>query len=212
VISLAEPDMLTRFAKVYSFFSSEMKRKLFIGQLRDQLAGDEFRSKQALAHLQRDVQHLDPVTQMLYIDTRANLPDDLLMVGDKTSMANSLEARVPFLDYRLIEFIESLPPHLKLNGLTGKYLHKKAVQKWLPKEIIYRPKKGFANPIERWFRSRMRSDVEDYLLSPDSACAHYFDQNYIHQMIEKDRIGKDQLRRHIYLLVSFELWHRKFMN
>jgi asparagine synthase (glutamine-hydrolysing) len=58
----------------------------------------------------------------------------------------------------------------------------------------------------------MRSDVEDYLLSPDSACAHYFDQNYIHQMIEKDRIGKDQLRRHIYLLVSFELWHRKFMN
>jgi asparagine synthase (glutamine-hydrolysing) len=70
------------------------------------------------------VRHLDPVTQMLYIDTRASLPDDLLMVGDKTSMANSLEVRVPFLDYRLVEFIESLPPRLKLNGLTGKYLHK----------------------------------------------------------------------------------------
>ena len=109
---------------------------------------------------------MDPLTQMLYIDTRASLPDDLLMVGDKMSMANSLEARVPFLDYRLIEFVEGLPPHLKLNGLTKKYLHKKALEKWLPEEVVYRKKKGFANPIENWFRDRMRPFVEDCLLSP----------------------------------------------
>src|SRR5690606_41120900 len=102
---------------------------------------------------------------MLYVDTRANLPDDLLMVCDKTSMATSLEARVPFLDYRLVEFIESLPPRMKLRGMTGKYLHKKACEKWLPKEVIYRPKKGFANPLEDWFRGRMRPFVEDCLLS-----------------------------------------------
>jgi asparagine synthase (glutamine-hydrolysing) len=212
VLSLNEPDILTRFAKIYSFFSAEMKQQLFKGPLKDRIADDEYKSKQALRHLQSDVQRLDPLSQMLYIDTRSNLPDDLLMVADKTSMANSLEARVPFLDYRLIEFIESLPPRLKLNGLTGKYLHKKALEKWLPKDVIYRKKKGFENPIEDWFRTRMRPFVEQYLLSPDSATAQFFDQAYIRQMLEQDRSGRNQLRRHIYLLVSFEMWHRAFLS
>jgi asparagine synthase (glutamine-hydrolysing) len=212
VISLREPDVLTRFTKIYSFFSAEMKRELFKGALKEQIAGDGYQSKEALRRLQSDVRHLDPLTQMLYIDTRANLPDDLLMVADKTSMANSLEARVPFLDYRLIEFIESLPPQLKLRGMTGKYLHKRALEKWLPKEVVYRKKKGFSNPIENWFRTKMRPFVEECLLAPDSAVSCFFDQQYVRRMLELDRSGKDQLRRHIYLLVSFELWHRTFMR
>jgi asparagine synthase (glutamine-hydrolysing) len=210
--SLGEPDMLTRFAKIYSFFSADMKERLFKGSLKEQFAINGYRSKEALRHLQDDVNHLDPLSQMLYIDTRANLPDDLLMVGDKTSMANSLESRVPFLDYRLIELIESFPPLLKLKGITGKYLHKKAIEKWLPKKIIYREKKGFANPIENWFRTGMRSFVEELLLSPGSGTALFFDQKYIRKMIDLDREGKEQFRRHIYLLVSFELWHRTFIK
>jgi asparagine synthase (glutamine-hydrolysing) len=212
VSSLSEPDMLTRFTKMYSFFSADMKQQLFKGPLMAHIAGDAYRSREALHRLQSDVQDLDPVTQMLYIDTRANLPDDLLMVGDKTSMANSLEVRVPFLDHRLVEFVESLPLKLKLNGLTGKYLHKKALAKWVPKEVIYRKKKGFANPIEDWFRTRMRPFVEQALLASTSAVGRYFDQSYIRCMLEKDREGTEQFRRHIYLLVSFELWHRTFMR
>jgi len=212
VNALAEPDMLTRFTKIYSFFSADMKAQLFRGQLKDQIVSDKYGSKQALVRLQSDVKHLDPVTQMLYIDTRANLPDDLLMVGDKTSMANSLEVRVPFLDYRLVEFIESLPVQLKLRGMTGKYLHKKAMVKWLPKKVVYRKKKGFANPVEHWFRERMRPFVEDCLLNSSSAVGQFFDQTYIRRMLENDRRGKEQLRRHIYLLVSFELWYRTFMR
>ena len=210
VVSLGEQDMLTRFAKVYSFFSEEMKEKLFKGSLKDRVI-QGYQAKEAIRRLQTDVKHLDPVTQMLYIDTRASLPDDLLMVGDKTSMANSLEVRVPFLDYRLIEFVESLPPDLKLNGLTGKYLHKKALEKWLPKEVIYRKKKGFDNPLEEWFRTGMRSFVEEALLSGDSAVGRYFDQTYIGRMLEQDRQGTEHLRRHIHLLLSFELWHREFI-
>lgn len=212
VASLGEHDVLTRFIKIYSFFSAEMKRQLFRGELKDHIAGDEYRAKDALRGLQADVRHLDPVTQMLYIDTRANLPDDLLMVADKTSMANSLEARVPYLDYRLIEFVESLPPGLKLNGFTGKYLHKKALEKWLPRQVVHRKKKGFANPVEDWFRTTMKSFVEECLLAPGAAVGRYFDQGYIRRMIEMDRQGKDQLRRHIYLLVSFALWHRTFIQ
>lgn len=212
VVSLGEPDVLTRFAKVYSFFSSEMKHQLFKATFKEQVVGYGYRAKEAIRRLQSDVEHLDPVTQMLYIDTRASLPDDLLMVGDKTSMANSLEVRVPFLDYRLIEFIESLPPTLKLHGLTGKYLHKKALEKWLPKNVVYCKKKGFANPIEEWLRTGMRPILEEYLLGSDSATTLFFDQEYIRQMLEHDRDGKDQFRRHIYLLLSFELWHRTFIR
>jgi asparagine synthase (glutamine-hydrolysing) len=212
VVSLAEPDMLTRLTKIYSFFSADMKGHLYTGALKQAFDNDHYGTRHALSRLQNDVKHLDPLTQILYIDTRANLPDDLLMVGDKTSMANSLEARVPFLDYRLVQFIESLPPNLKLNGFNGKYLHKKAAEKWLPKEIVHRKKKGFANPIENWFRVGMKSYVEECLLSRDSAMARYFDQGYIRKILELDRSGKEQYRRQIYLLVSLELWHRKFMS
>lgn len=212
VASLGEPDMLTRFTKVYSFFSADMKARLYRGNLKSRFDTAPYGTRQALSRLQQDVNHLDPLAQMLYIDTRANLPDDLLMVSDKTSMANSLESRVPFLDYRLVEFIESLPPHLKLNRLTGKYLHKKAATKWLPRKIVYRKKKGFANPIENWFRVRMNSFVEDCLLSANSSMAQYFDPGYIKTIIELDRAGKEQYRRHIYLLVSLELWHRSFLR
>ncbi|HEX5221468.1 MAG TPA: asparagine synthase (glutamine-hydrolyzing) [Verrucomicrobiae bacterium] len=210
VASLSEPDMLTRFAKVYSFFSPEMKSQLYKNGLKEQFDADAHGTRHALGRLQGDVKHLDPLTQMLYVDVRSNLPDDLLMVGDKTSMACSLEARVPFLDYRLVEFIESLPPKCKLNGMSGKYLHKKACEKWLPPEVVYRKKKGFANPIENWFRVRMRTFVEDCLLGSDSAMGQYFDQGYIRRILDLDRSGREQYRRHIYMLVSLELWHRAF--
>jgi asparagine synthase (glutamine-hydrolysing) len=134
------------------------------------------------------------------------------MMTDKTSMANSIEVRVPFLDYRLVEFIESLPPVLKLNWMTGKYLHKKALAKWLPPETIYRKKKGFAHPIADWLRTSLRPLVEDCLLSNDSSLSYYFDKVYIRKIYTRHREGKEQYLRHIYLLMSLELWHRTFMG
>jgi len=212
VTSMGERDMLTRLAKMYSFFSADVKAQLFRGAIRELHLEDSFGSRHALQWLQRDVAHLDPLTQMLYVDTRSNLPDDLLMVGDKTSMANSIEVRVPFLDYRLVQFVESLPPQLKLKGLTGKYLHKRAAEKWLPSSVVYRRKKGFANPIEHWLRTSMRPLVEDCLLSPDSGIAQYLDQGFIARMLQQDRAGTEQYRRHIYLLLSLELWHRAYIR
>jgi asparagine synthase (glutamine-hydrolysing) len=211
-VALGEPDVLIRFAKMYSFFSAEMKQQLFGARLKNRLGPEEYHCSSALRRLQSDVENLDPLTQMLYIDTRSSLPDDLLMVGDKMSMANSLEARVPFLDYRMIEFVERLPSRLKVNKWTGKYLHKRALEKWLPKQVVWRKKKGFANPIEHWFRHSMRKMLEELLLSHDSASSLYFDQSYVRQMLTLDREGKEQFRRHIYLLLSFELWHRRFLR
>ncbi|MBW8828576.1 MAG: asparagine synthase (glutamine-hydrolyzing) [Burkholderiales bacterium] len=212
VASLAEPDVLTRFAKIYSFFSADMKAQLYKGALKVSFDESRYGTKEALRALQSNVDHLDPLSQMLYIDTRANLPDDLLMVADKTSMANSLEVRVPFLDHRLVQFIESLPPGLKLKGMTGKYLHKKAMTKWLPSETVYRKKKGFAHPVANWLRGPMKALVDDCLLSSDSYMPRYFERGYIQQMLKRHEQGREQFMRHIYLLVSLELWHRTFMS
>jgi asparagine synthase (glutamine-hydrolysing) len=212
VASLDEPDILARLVKIYSFYSTAMKEQLFQPWVKEQISADGTEARQSLARLHDDVHELDPLTRMLYIDTRANLPDDLLMVGDKTAMANSLEARVPFLDYRLVEFVESLPPRLKLRRFEAKYLHKKAVEKWLPKSVIYRKKKGFANPIDKWLRTRMSHYVRERLLSEGAAVQQYFSREYIQKLLSEHQSGQQEYQRHIYLLISFELWHEKFIS
>ena len=212
VIALGERDVLMRFVKIYSFFSAEMKAELYRDGLKTRLQSAAHAPADCIRALQKEVAHLDPLSQMLYIDTRTNLPDDLLMVGDKTSMANSLEVRVPFLDRRLVEFIESLPPGLKLRGTTGKFLHKKALLKWLPRSDVYRQKKGFANPIGRWLRTSMRPLVDDCLLSGTSMIASHFDPAMVRRIVEADRQGKESYTRQVYLLLSLELWHRAFMR
>lgn len=212
VQALDEQDVLTRFAKIYSFFTPDMRARLFNSEVKADAAYQNYEERQALAHLQRDVQQLDPVSQMLYIDTRASLPDDLLMVNDKMSMANSIESRVPFLDVRLVEFVESLPLHYKLRFTNGKYLHKKALERWLPKSVVHRKKKGFENPVQQWLRQRMRARVDSLLFSSDSAVRRYFDIDYIRRLVQLHQEGSENYMRHIYLLISFEMWHRRFME
>ena len=142
-----------------------MKRRLFLPWLQAEVSTEGAEARAALQRIYTDVEGLDPVTQVLYVDTRSNLPDDLLMVGDKTSMANSLEARVPYLDHRLVELVEQMPPGLKLRGLSGKYLHKKALARWVPREVVRRKKKGFANPVDEWLRGRLKGYVTECLLA-----------------------------------------------
>ena len=212
VCSLNEPNMLNRFVKIYSFYTSEMKSQLFQPWLLQHISTNGVEASNALLRLQQDVDGLDSVNQMTYIDTRANLPDDLLMVADKTAMANSLEARVPFLDRRIVEFTESLPSKLKLRHFNGKYLHKKAAEKWLPRQVVYRKKKGFANPIDGWLREQMKVFVDDCLLSNTSATSRYFNKEYMRRLVTDHESGRQNHLRHIYLLISFELWHRQFLG
>lgn len=212
VLALDEPDPLTRFAKIYSFFTPEMRAHLFNAEIKLELPYQSYGAREALAHLQRDVQNLDPVSQMLYIDTRASLPDDLLMVNDKMSMANSIEARVPYLDIRLVEFVESLPVSCKLRLTTGKYLHKQALQHWLPRGVVHRRKKGFDNPIHQWLRVHWRSRVDELLFSADAGVRRYFDMDFIRGIVQRHHDERENHMRQIYLLISFEMWHRRFIG
>jgi asparagine synthase (glutamine-hydrolysing) len=212
VVSLNEKDVLTRFVKIYSFYTSAMKRHLFRPWLREAISIEGFEARDSLRSLQSNVSTLDSLTQMLYIDTRSSLPDDLLMVSDKTSMAHSVEARVPFLDYRIVEFVETLPTHFKIRRLKGKYLHRKAAERWLPKQIVHQKKKGFANPISKWLSGSLSHYVAECLLSEDSAVNSYFERDYIRQLIEDHNAGRQNYLRHIYLLISFEMWYRAFIK
>ena len=212
VASLSEPDMLARFAKIYTFFDAPMKNRLFTAATKESLRYTGQETGEAIRHFYNEVSHLDPLSRMLYIDTRTDLPDDLLMVNDKTSMANSIEARVPFLDHRLVEFVETIPSHLKLKGFRGKYLHKKAALKWLPKRVVYRKKKGFANPVDSWLRGSMSSFVKECLFNDHAAVRNYFDIPYIKQMVALHESGREDYLYHIYLLISFELWHQQFID
>jgi asparagine synthase (glutamine-hydrolysing) len=212
VQSLGEPDVLRRFVKIYSFFSDEMKSALFREEFKFGLESQNFNAEEVLRTWYSDVEGLDPVSQMLYMDTRTNLPDDLLMVCDKTSMANSIEARVPFLDYRIVKFIESLPLGMKLNGFEGKYLHKKAVGKWLPREMIYRKKKGFSNPMDIWLRDNLKNYAKECLFNGNAAINQYFERDYIKNIFRLHEEKKQDYMRQIYLLISFEMWHQKFIS
>ena len=212
VTSLSEQDLKKRFVNIYSFFSERMKKELFLPEIQSHLGKELHLIHHRMDEILEEVGGNDILNQMLYLDTRTNLPDDLLMVGDKTSMTNSLEMRVPFLDYRLVEFIETLPSNMKIRRLERKYLHKNALRKWLPEKNISKKKKGFANPIDNWLRQGMAPYLEDILLSSGSGVRHYFSRKYIEKLYRLHLEGKEDYYRQLYLLLSFELWHRQFIE
>ena len=208
--SLSERDPVTRFAEIHLLFPEADRRALLRPEVARMLHGFDIRGP--FRPLQSEVSHLDPLAQLLYADTRLSLPDDLLMYGDKMSMANSLEARVPLLDLDLVEFIESLPVSLKLRGMTGKYVHKRACERWLPVSTVRRRKKGFATPVDVWFQKSLDGFVRDTILAPGAACGEYFDPAFIGRMLDEHGARRRDHRRRIFALLSFELWHRRFMR
>src|SRR5882762_7032985 len=152
--ALCQADEVNRLVNLFPLFNSEAKQALLSEDFKQNLNGSDAGAVFA-EHLAR-TDATDPLNRMLYVDTKLWLPDDLLARGDKTSMAASIEARVPLLDHKLVEFAASLPPDLKIRGLTRKYLLKKVARKWLPASIVDRKKQGFPMPMSLWFRREAR--------------------------------------------------------
>jgi asparagine synthase (glutamine-hydrolysing) len=148
----------------------------------------------------------DKVAQMLYLDFRIYLEDDLLVKVDRASMACSLELRTPFLDHRLIEFAEGLPGRLKVNGFKLKYILKKAVERWLPKEIVYRQKRGFSVPIASWMRNELRPLVDETLGEEKLRRQGMFNTAFVRRLLNEHWSGKADNRKALWTLFSFQLW------
>jgi asparagine synthase (glutamine-hydrolysing) len=169
-------------------------------------------AERVFAHHLCNTQASNPLHRMLYVDTKLWLADDLLARGDKTSMAVSVEARVPLLDHTLVEFAAMLPPHLKLRRLTRKYLLKKVSRAWLPSAIIERKKQGFPLPFSQWFRTTARNFVRD-LLSPATIQRHgLFDAHFIDHLLNEHESGFTDHGTLIWGLINLELWQQQFLD
>ena len=208
--ALCQPDEVARLTNWFSLFNHEMKTALLSEAVRRALNGASTSSVFA-EHLRR-TDATDPLSRMLYVDTKLWLPDDLLARGDKTSMAASIEARVPLLDHKLVEFAASLPPDLKLKRLTRKYLLRKVSRAWLPAPIIDRKKKGFPVPISVWFRNEARSFVRDILSRQAIRQRGLFDPGSVEKLLDEHETGFADHGSAVWGLLSVELWHRLFID
>ena len=152
----SQREEIDRLMAVYSIFRPEQKEQLINDGSRN---GRPMR----LDRLYRSSGDLpDLLAKMMYIDARLSLADDLLLFNDKVTMATSLEIRVPFLDLELMRFVESLPSGLKVRGSVRKYIHKRAVEAWLPPRSFIE-KRGFQTPMDEWLRWIWRHRQKNYL-------------------------------------------------
>lgn len=155
---------------------------------------------------------LDAVDAMLMVDTAFYLPTDLLVKTDIASMANSLEVRAPFLDYRLMEFAARLPSRMKLRGLTGKYLLKRAMEGIVPSEPLHRRKRGFAVPVSRWLRAELRGFLSEHLVPSHAARQGLLRQEMLKGLVDEHVEGRADHAQQLWTLLAFELWYRAFME
>jgi asparagine synthase (glutamine-hydrolysing) len=155
---------------------------------------------------------LDPLHRMLYLDTAVWLPDDLLIKADKTTMAWSIELRVPFLDHELVESAWELPAGLKLKGRRGKHLLRIAMADKLPAEILTRPKRGFPVPLTRWLRGPLHGPCREQLLAAGSISRSLLGARSLQRLLEEHASGAVDRREELYALWILELWHRAFLG
>jgi asparagine synthase (glutamine-hydrolysing) len=146
------------------------------------------------------------------VDVQTYLPNDLLVKMDIATMANSLEARSPFLDHQVMEFCARLPTHYKLRGMTSKYLLKKVAKKFLPAENLRRRKMGFGVPVGYWMRNELRPLLHDTLLSTRALQRGYFQAESLRQMTHAHLDGRNDFSFQLWALLCLELWHREFVD
>ena len=160
--------------------------------------------------LKKDANYLE---RLLFIELNQRLAEILLMRVDKIGMANSIEARVPFLDHRLIEYTISIPEKFKVpNYNEPKYLLKKAVEGILPNNIIYRKKQGFAAPVDNWFRSVWYESTKDKFLNSNFMKLNILDKNFILKLLECHKQSKRNLGQELYSILNLILWYDRYFT
>lgn len=153
----------------------------------------------------------DPLSKMLYVDTKTWLPDDLLIKADRMTMANSVELRVPLLDHKILEFAASLQGSYKVRGFTTKYIAKKALSERVPREILDRKKTGFPVPYDAWMRGELKGWMCGILLDRETLARGYFRKSTIEKLLADNSLS-GRHSRELFSLAVLELWHRQFLG
>jgi asparagine synthase (glutamine-hydrolysing) len=154
----------------------------------------------------------DPIVRMMHLDMQTSLPDSLLMLTDKMTMATSLEARVPFLDHELIELAARIPAGLKVRGTRLRYIQKRAMAQHLPKQVLAKRKRGFGCPVGEWFRDDLKGLLRD-TLAPDRLMAQgLFDPKAVAAAISAHEKRREDYTDLLLALLTFQLWYEQWMN
>jgi asparagine synthase (glutamine-hydrolysing) len=206
-MAAAHLPVFDRYLHWVGAYTPAQKQTLYTPDFVAQLHGNE--SGRWLREALAPEPGLDPVDAVVRADTLLYLPEDLLAKVDIATMANSLEARAPFLDHRLVEFCASLPSSLKLRGRTSKWLLRSLMRDRLPPDILTRPKMGFGVPVGEWLRGDLRPLLQDTLFSPTAVQRGYFRPDAVRALVDEHLSRRADRTSHIWALLMLELWQRE---
>jgi asparagine synthase (glutamine-hydrolysing) len=202
----AELNDAARYSSYITVFSSEMRQEILKNG-----SGTHHELDVLKQHFER-CKGADPLDQFIYVDLKTSLADDLLALTDKMTMAASIECRAPFMDHELIELTARMPSNLKIRGTTMKYILKKVMEPWLPKEILYRKKRGFGAPMGSWIRKEMGPLLQDTLSEEQLRRRGIFEPSAVRNLIARHDLHKADYTDHLLSLISLELWQRAFID
>ncbi len=200
--SLGERNTIERFTKTYELFTQNEIYNLI--KHRDIKSYNRVNYYYSLLNGNSK----EPIDAMMSIDTHLNLADDLLLYTDKISMNFGIETRVPFLDNDLMNFLESLTYKFKIKGGQTKYIHKEFAKTILPKEIIYRKKKGFQSPTNKWFKNELGAYFKSIILNDKSLFSEIFDKEQIIYFFDLHNQGYNK-EKQLFTLMSIYYWFQE---
>jgi asparagine synthase (glutamine-hydrolysing) len=190
------------YARALAVTAPELRAALYSPDFRRQLGA--YRAERPLVDLMRDAPARSGLDRAQYADLKFWLPGDILTKVDRTSMAVSLEAREPLLDHRLIEFAAGLPERLRIRGGQGKWLLKHAMERYLPREVLYRPKQGFVTPIAAWLRGPLASEARGIAHGATLSRTGWFDGDKVAAMAEAHIAGRSDHSRLLWQLLMLD--------
>jgi asparagine synthase (glutamine-hydrolysing) len=191
-------------------FMPEAKERLFTSHGKSLISDGDSTAK-VLEHF--DAAGTDDlVDRMLYTDLMTRLPDHLLALGDRMSMAHSLESRPVLVDHKVVDFAAGVPSHLKLKGRTLKYLLKQVAARYLPQDVLNRPKQGFSFPIGMWMRSELRDFVTNLFRESRFVREGIFEQAYIQEIWNEHLTGRADHNYRLWVLINLEFWFRLYFE
>ncbi len=185
-----------------SILRDDMRSQLFSASFRAQLAG--YNAVQVFKQHAANAQTDDPLALVQYLDLKTYLVGDINTKVDRASMAHSLEVREPLMDHPLVDWLGTLPSSLKVRGQESKYLLKKSMESYLPHEIMYRPKMGFAVPLAEWFRGPLRERVRHAILGDTLAQTGLFNPACLKHLVEHHQSGLKDYSSPLWTLLMFE--------
>ncbi len=189
-----------------SITSDAVRQKLFTQRLKSDLQG--YHASEIITQHMGAADTDDPLMRAQYADMKTWLPGDILTKVDRASMANSLEVRAPLLDHRLAEWSAALDPQLKLHGAVGKYVLKRALEPFVPDDILYRPKQGFSMPLATWFRGPLRQKIHASVNGPVLAQTGFFEPQALEELVRDHESGARDHSSILWLLLMFDSFLR----